>query len=95
VEDFDREVVGRVLDGLEKFGEYTVLALPDHPTPVALKTHTPDPVPFAVMTSVKSGNRGVVKFSERTAAQTGLLIDDCNAMIEEFFGRPEQVCDIT
>lgn len=95
VEDFDREVVGRVLDGLDRFGEYTVLALPDHPTPVALKTHTSAPVPFALMTSVKSGQRGVVKFSERGAAQTGLLIDDCKVMIEELFGRPEQVCDIT
>ncbi|MBI5492270.1 MAG: cofactor-independent phosphoglycerate mutase [Deltaproteobacteria bacterium] len=95
IEDFDREIVGRVLKGIEKFNEYRVLVLPDHPTPVSLKTHTPDPVPFVLCTkSAKKGERGSAKFCEREAGETGLLVEDCKVLIEEFFGRPEQVCDL-
>jgi len=51
IEDFDREVVGRVLDGLPALGDYRVLVLPDHPTPVARMTHTAAPVPYALFDS--------------------------------------------
>ena len=95
IEDFDGEVVGRVLAGIEKFDEYRILALTDHPTPVKLKTHTADPVPFALCTdSLKRGNRGSAKFCERTAGETGVLIEDCQTLIEEFFGMPERVCGL-
>ncbi|MBF0142210.1 MAG: cofactor-independent phosphoglycerate mutase [Magnetococcales bacterium] len=49
ITDFDRKVVGPVLDGLaRRGGPFRALALPDHPTPVAKRTHTPDRVPFAL-----------------------------------------------
>ncbi|OSM02375.1 cofactor-independent phosphoglycerate mutase [Magnetofaba australis] len=48
IEDFDAKVVGPVLDGLEAMGQYRVVSLPDHPTPVATRTHNMDPVPFAM-----------------------------------------------
>src|SRR3989304_9419360 len=70
IEDFEREVVGRVLKGLDRFDEFTVLALTDHPTPVSLKTHTRDPVPFALCTSAGlRGGRGGAKFCEEEAAE--------------------------
>lgn len=95
IEDFDREIVGRVLKGLEKFDAYRVLALPDHPTPIALKTHTSDPVPFVMYTGGgRAGHQGSASFCEAAAGETGLLVDDCEAMMEEFFDRPEGVCDI-
>ncbi len=95
IEDFDRQIVGPILRGIEKFGEYRVLVLPDHPTPLAIKTHTPDPVPFALCTEgIKQSERGSAKFCEREAGETGWLVEDCETMIQEFFGRPEQVCDI-
>ncbi len=68
IEDFDKKVVGPVLKGIKKFKEYTVLALTDHPTPIALKTHTSDPVPFALYVSnAIAGPGGSVKFCERAA----------------------------
>jgi 2,3-bisphosphoglycerate-independent phosphoglycerate mutase len=49
IEDFDAEVVGPMLDGLPKhFDAYRVLLLPDHPTPIVLKTHVREPVPIAL-----------------------------------------------
>ncbi len=49
IEDFDRRLVGPILTELERHGNYRVLALPDHPTPIASKTHNSDPVPFAMV----------------------------------------------
>jgi 2,3-bisphosphoglycerate-independent phosphoglycerate mutase len=49
IEDFDAKVVGPMLEGLQKrFDAYRVLLLPDHPTPIALKTHVREPVPIAL-----------------------------------------------
>ncbi|MBF0308924.1 MAG: cofactor-independent phosphoglycerate mutase [Magnetococcales bacterium] len=49
IEDFDARVVGPVMAYLEEQGSFRALALPDHPTPVALRTHNRDPVPFAMV----------------------------------------------
>ncbi|MFQ5442750.1 MAG: cofactor-independent phosphoglycerate mutase [Thermodesulfobacteriota bacterium] len=88
IEDFDGEIVGRVLEGLQEFAEYRVLALTDHPTPVQLKTHTSDAVPFALATSEElRAGKGSAKFSEKEAAETGILVDDCEVFAEEFFGK--------
>lgn len=92
IEDFDKKIVGPILKGIAKFREYTVLALTDHPTPIALKTHTSDPVPFALYVSSDISNpMGKVKFCERVARENGVFFDDCAYFIEEFFGRIEQV----
>ena len=49
IEEFDKRLIQRVLDGLQGFqGQPVVALLPDHPTPVALGTHTRDPVPVAI-----------------------------------------------
>jgi 2,3-bisphosphoglycerate-independent phosphoglycerate mutase len=94
IEDFDEKIVGPVLKGLEKFGEFRVLALPDHPTPIALKTHTSDPVPFAMCTDgMLRAGRGSARFTEKEAAETGCLVEDCKAFMEEFFGKSERACD--
>lgn len=50
LEIFDQKVVGPVIEGLKASGEdWRVLLLPDHATPIEIKTHSHDPVPFAVM----------------------------------------------
>ncbi|MBI4950279.1 MAG: cofactor-independent phosphoglycerate mutase [Deltaproteobacteria bacterium] len=95
IEDFDARIVGPILKGMEKFKDYRVMVLPDHPTPLAIKTHTSDPVPFALCTmGGRQVERGSAKFCEREAAETGWLVEDCETMIQEFFGRAEQVCDL-
>jgi 2,3-bisphosphoglycerate-independent phosphoglycerate mutase len=77
IESFDRDVVGTVMAGLEKLGDYRVLLLPDHPTPVAKMTHTKDPVPFVL---AGSGIEFVAKtaaaeYSESAARASGLVLD--------------------
>ncbi|WP_420264931.1 cofactor-independent phosphoglycerate mutase [Candidatus Magnetominusculus dajiuhuensis] len=58
IEDFDSLVVGEVLRLLKGMGDYKILLMPDHPTPIALKTHTNAPVPFVIYDSrnVKTNN---------------------------------------
>ena len=51
IEDFDERVVGRVLDGIKKFGDYKILVMSDHPTPIDLRTHVNEPVPYAIYSS--------------------------------------------
>jgi 2,3-bisphosphoglycerate-independent phosphoglycerate mutase len=46
IEQIDSEVLGLVISELEDFADIRVLILPDHPTPLSVRTHTSDPVPF-------------------------------------------------
>jgi 2,3-bisphosphoglycerate-independent phosphoglycerate mutase len=48
IEDFDELVVGTVLSGIKDFEQCRILLLPDHATPLELRTHTDDPVPFVL-----------------------------------------------
>lgn len=64
LEDIDKIVVGKILDEAPKrFKEFKILLLPDHPTPVKVRTHTPDAVPFVIYDSRKPYVRDR-KFSE-------------------------------
>jgi len=72
IEDFDAKVVGRVLEGLNGSGDYRLLVLPDHPTPVSKMTHTAEAVPFVLYDSGDPlGDEGA--YSEKTAAASGLV----------------------
>jgi 2,3-bisphosphoglycerate-independent phosphoglycerate mutase len=51
IESVDRQVVGTILAGLPRFKEYRVMVLPDHRTPLSVRTHTAEPVPFAIYDS--------------------------------------------
>ena len=57
IERIDELIIGPMLAGLGALGDFAILLMPDHATPSQLKTHSPEPVPFALMTSAqfKSG----------------------------------------
>ena len=76
IENFDREVVGTVMDGIGDFGDYRVLLLPDHPTPVAKMTHTKDPVPFVLAgPDLEVGSLSADEYSESAAKSSGLIVN--------------------
>lgn len=56
IELIDEEVVGTILNGLQKYHDYKILILPDHPTPLSLRTHTSEPVPYLLYQKSKSKN---------------------------------------
>jgi len=76
IELIDQKILKPVYEYLKGCGEaYKIMVLPDHPTPVHLRTHTIDPVPFFIYSSEKDEN-GVASFDEFSAADTGLYIKD-------------------
>jgi 2,3-bisphosphoglycerate-independent phosphoglycerate mutase len=56
ISDFDEKVVGGMLNELGGFGDYEIMVLPDHPTPISIRTHTREPVPFAIYSSTESAD---------------------------------------
>lgn len=87
ISDFDSRVVKRVLDGIKKFDDYAVLIMPDHPTPVSLRTHTADPVPFCVYGKAFtrenfSGIKKAESYSESSAEATGLFVNEAHRLVE-------------
>ena len=65
IEDFDRKVVGTIIEGIKKFGDHRILLMPDHATPIRLMTHTAEPVPFVIYgTDRQSKGRVVRSYSE-------------------------------
>lgn len=70
IENFDQKVVGPVLEYLKSLGEYRVLVLPDHATPLKVRTHVDDPVPFAICgTGISIDNMQF--FTEKEAEKGG------------------------
>ena len=59
LERWDRDIIGPLVGGLHDIGPWRLLLLPDHPTPLALKTHTRDPVPYLLVDSAADGAGGV------------------------------------
>ena len=70
LEDFDEKVVGAIIAGLEAMGEPArILMTPDHRTPIALRTHSREPVPFVLWGEGVTAD-GLQAYSE-TAAEAG------------------------
>lgn len=82
IEAIDREVMSRVRRCVE---ELRVLAMPDHPTPVALKTHVGEPVPFVLWGPGIEPN-GALSYSESAAAATGLVVDPGSGVMDLLLG---------
>lgn len=76
IEYIDERVLKTVICGLEEAGEeYRLLLLPDHPTPIEVRTHTGEPVPYLLYDSTIE-ERGPEVYNEKTAAQTGNVWPD-------------------
>ncbi len=75
IEIIDEKVLGRVKGYLDERGEdYRILICPDHPTPLLIKTHSSDPVPYLIYDSRKVLS-GADTFTEKTAAASGNFIE--------------------
>lgn len=87
IEDFDKKVVGRVMEGLSAYDDYSVLVMPDHPTPIKLRTHTAEPVPFCIYGSrqlcvEKYNAKEIDGFNERSANSSGIYIEEGHRLLE-------------
>lgn len=86
LELIDKKILGYVLDEMADYPDLKIMVLPDHATPLSLRTHTNDPVPFMIYEKGKVlGNNTL--FNEETAKQTGIYIDKGYEIMSYFIKR--------
>ena len=85
IELIDEKVVGYLINKLEENNiEYSMMILPDHPTPLALRTHTRDAVPYLIYNSTDKKNNGIKCFTEKTALSTGVCVTKGYELMKRF-----------
>jgi len=88
IELIDELVLGTLLEGLEKYDDYRIMILPDHPTPLAIRTHTSDPVPYLIYDKSKDKNNDSKKinigYDEFYAKETGIFIEQGHEIMKRF-----------
>jgi len=85
IEVFDEKIVGAILKGIKEFKRHKVLVLPDHPTPLSVRTHTADPVPYVIYSNEDAATSAHGKtFDEVSAGLSGISIEKGFELIERF-----------
>ena len=86
-EDMDSKVVRPIYEYLEKSGEnFRILVVPDHRTPLSIRTHSSDPVPFMIYDSRHETDADYTKqFNERSAMASGNHIEEGYTLADHFF----------
>lgn len=85
VENLDQRVIKRLTDALDsKNVDYRMLVLPDHPTPVRVRTHTADNVPYLLFDSTDLKNESW-NYNEKDAAASGVLVEAGHTLIDHLF----------
>lgn len=88
VETIDSKVVKFLKDELEKRGiDYKMLIMPDHPTPISLKTHVSDPVPYIIYDSTKTDDGSGLAYTEENGKSTGIYIEKGYTLMDRFLDR--------
>jgi 2,3-bisphosphoglycerate-independent phosphoglycerate mutase len=83
IEQIDREVLGLVIEEMEQFDDLRVMILPDHPTPISIKTHSSDPVPFMIFDKRRPAEKTVGIYNEKSANQ-GMVFTEGYKLMEYF-----------
>ena len=87
IEYIDEQVIGPVAEVLKKGGmDFRMLVMPDHPTPVRVRTHTADPVPYMIYDSAHPG-QGQASYSEKTGKMSGIYIEEGYRLIDRLLQR--------
>lgn len=86
IEIIDEKILGPVLKALEAYDDYKILIMPDHATPLCLKTHTNDPIPYLIYHK-KGEVKGPESFSEEAAKQGGIFVEIGHTLMDKFIGR--------
>ena len=85
IEDLDKRLIGKILNSL-RGEELTIAVLPDHATPIEVRTHTTDPVPFAIYSTERKGD-SVESYSERSAELGSYGIKEGTEFMNLLLGR--------
>ncbi|MDY6952648.1 MAG: cofactor-independent phosphoglycerate mutase [Thermodesulfobacteriota bacterium] len=87
IEAFDDKVVGTVLQGMKDLGPHRIMVTTDHFTPLSVKTHTTEPVPFAMCgAGIPEPSDRSQGFTEEAAQAQGLSLAQGFRLMERFLG---------
>lgn len=87
IERIDERILKPLYEMLKNSGEpFAISVMPDHATPLSVRTHTSDPIPFLIYDSERETKSGVCVFSEKTAATTGIKLEHGTDVINNMFG---------
>lgn len=82
IENIDSQVIQLIKEEMDHSGEdYRMLILPDHPTPICIRTHTSDPVPYILYDSRRQAKK-IGVFNEKEAAATGIFEPEGHKLID-------------
>ena len=85
IEYLDQRIIAPVVQALEERGEeFRMLILPDHPTPVRIRTHTSDPVPYLLYDSTMDLNKDW-KYNEAEAKNSNNQVEKGHLLINKLF----------
>lgn len=85
IEYLDQRVIKNIVNPLDKSGEdYRMLVLPDHPTPIRVRTHTGDPVPYLLYDSRRRRDEGL-HMTEADAAASGRIVEEGHTLIDHLW----------
>ena len=83
IEYLDTKVIGPIMEKMEEAGvDYRLMVLPDHPTPIRVRTHTSDNVPYLLYDSTKKQNQ-TWDYTEADALKSGILENVGHELIEK------------
>lgn len=83
IEQVDTEVVGRVIGALDQFDDIRIMVVPDHRTPIAVRTHTSEPVPFLIYDKKHPYPSPVAGYDEESAL-AGKFYESGPQLMERF-----------
>ncbi|MEE3334069.1 MAG: cofactor-independent phosphoglycerate mutase [Ruminococcus sp.] len=86
IELIDQKILAPVVNFLRDYDDFKVLICPDHPTPLDIRTHTSNPVPFVIYDSTAEKHSGVDTVNEETAKSTGVYIEKGYTLLDYFIG---------
>jgi len=83
IERIDKYVLGQIMDEIPEYQDYKIVVLPDHATPIDVRTHTRDPVPLAIYSSLKEDFPDDVRiYTEKSVVNGSLGIDKAYNLIK-------------
>lgn len=87
IEEIDSKIVGPMYEAMQSSGmPFRMLVLPDHPTPIALRTHTKEPVPYVLYDSTRERKK-IGRYNEKEGETSGICFSEGFRLMERLIER--------
>ncbi len=86
IERIDEQIIGPVVEKLHaEHVDFRMLVLPDHPTPVRVRTHVSDPIPYLLYDSTRDLGKEATVYNEKTGQESGIMVEKGHTLIKHLF----------